>query len=73
MAISLLLSDPPFTTAYENESLGCNVRYIFILNPAKQAWEPKLASAESIRCSFSKRVNTLYLPKRKLILFFTNY
>ena len=48
-----LLSDSSFIAAYVNESLECNIRYIFILNPAKPASEPKIASTESIRCSFS--------------------
>ena len=66
---SLLSSDSSFIAAYVVESLGCNIRHIFLVNPAKQAPEPKIDSTESIRCSFSKRVNALYLPNRKLILF----
>ena len=52
MAVSLLSSESSLTAAYVNESLGCNIRYIFILNPAKHASEPKIVSTESIRCSF---------------------
>ena len=60
MTFSLLSSDSSFIAVYAVESLGCYIRYIFILrkvqgvNPAKQAWEPKIASTESMRCSFYK-------------------
>ena len=59
MTFSMLLSDSSFIVAYVNESLGCNIHYIFILNQAKMALKPEIASPESIRCSFFQNESIL--------------